>query len=754
MIIHSSFMNKERNMQIELLKSLFLSCFYLFLIFFDLNFSHVYGQQEDSKRPLIGLALSGGGAKGMAHIGVLRILEKHKIPIDYITGTSMGSIVGALYAIGYSADEIEEITRNIDWTEVFEGKISRRSISVEEKDEADKYLLGFPLKNGKVVLPKGVISGQKLEMLLAKLTWSVHGQNDFSKFPIPFKCIATDIETGNAYVLEKGYLPDALRASMAIPSVFTPVEIDNKLLVDGGLVRNLPASDVKKMGADIIIGVNVGSPLYKKDELTSMISIMDQASSFRNAILTEDEKKLCDILISPDITGYSAASFDAIDSLINNGLKAALEQEQEIIQLAEKLKSYGETAIVKKSPSSLHSIFINDVQIEGIQKVSVKLIRGRLNIKDSSWVDLKSIEKGVDRVFGTKFFEKVNYRILQKERQNILVIRVYEKPFSQIKIGANYNIYLNASLLLNGTFRNILGDGSKLTLSGKLSMAPEASIDYSIFTKLKPSIGLRTRLDYFNLSEKLYLQQDSVNLNLSRHDFSAKMAIVSSLSNSIYLAIGPEINYRNFDLKEFNQNQYSRNLSYFQLFGEIYIDTYDRTIYPNLGLSFNARANFVVNQLVKGEFPYDKNFWKFDIALKSYHSFGEKFNFNYELYGASILADNIFSGDKYYLGGELKYKYYIFPMTGFRFMEYATKNFLIGGLNLRFELWKNKFVFIHANGAFKNDEIDKLFNANDFLFGAAIGIGTSTIIGPLEVKFSKNNQNNRIAGWIQLGYYF
>ncbi|RLD83635.1 MAG: hypothetical protein DRJ07_06305 [Bacteroidetes bacterium] len=745
-------MNKK-NIEIGYLKWLLLSCSFL-IIFFLLNTSHVYGQQTNADRPRIGLALSGGGAKGMAHIGVLRVLEKHKIPIDYITGTSMGSIVGGLYAIGYSADEIEEIALNIDWAGVFEGKISRRDISVEEKDEADKYLLEFPFKNGKVVLPKGLISGQKLELLLAKLTWSVHGQNDFSKFAIPFKCIATDIGTGEAYVIDKGYLPDALRASMAIPSVFTPIEIDNKLLVDGGLVRNLPASDLRKMGADIIIGVNVGAPLYKKDELSSMLAIMDQASSFRNAILTEDEKKLCDILISPDIKGYSAASFDTIDSLIANGEKAALEQEQELIQLAKKIKGYGETAIVKKSPFSLHSIFINDVQIEGIQKVSPKLIYGRLNIEDSSWVDLKSIEKGVDRVFGTKFFDKVNYRLIQKENHNILIIRVYEKPVSQLKIGANYNNYLNASLLLNGTFRNILGDGSRLMLSGKLSVAPEALIDYSIFTKIKPSIGFRTRFDYFNLVERIYLHEDSINLNLSRHDFSAKMAVVSSLSNSVYLAIGPEINYRNFDIKEFEQDEYSRSLSYFQLFGEIDVDTYDRTIYPNRGIKLGVKANFVVNQLVNGDFPFDQNYWKFDIALKSYHPIGNKFNLNYELYGASIIADNLFYGDKYLFGGELMYKDFIFPMTGFRFMEYSTNNLLIGGLNLRLEPWKGKFIFVHANGAFKNDEIDKLFIADEFLFGAAIGIGTSTIIGPLEVKFSKNNQNNKIAGWIQLGYYF
>ncbi len=747
-------MNKEKNIKFGEVKWYFMLFFYLFLTFFELNLSNVNAQELNTKRPRIGLALSGGGAKGMAHIGVLRILEKHNIPIDYITGTSMGSIVGGLYAIGYSADEIEVIAKDIDWASVFEGKISRNVISVEEKDEADKYLLEFPLKDGKVVLPKGVISGQKLEMLLAKLTWSVHGQNDFSKFPIPFKCIATNIETGDAYVIDKGYLPDALRASMSIPSVFTPIEIDNKLLVDGGLVRNLPASDVKKMGADIIIGVNVGSPLYKKEELSSMLSIMDQASSFRNAILTEDEKKICDILISPDITGYSAASFDAIDSLISNGEKAALQMEEQIIELANKLKKYGKISTDIKSPPSLYSIFINHIEIKGIQKVSVKLIHSSLNIKDSSWVDLKSIEKGVDRIFGTKFFDKVNYRIVQKENQNILIIRVYEKPFSRIKVGANYNNYLNASLLLNGTFRNILGEGSRLTLSGKLSTAPEATIDYSIFTKLKPSIGFRTLFEYFNLVEDIYLHEDSLNLQLSRNDFSVKMAIVSSLSNSVYLAVGPEFSYRSFDLKESDEQQYSHYLSYFKLFGELYVDTYDRTIYPNHGVSLNARTNYIVDQLNESNNSFNRNFWKFDLAFKSYHPMGERFNFNYELYGASIPANNINPVDKYYLGGDLMYKSYIFPMTGFRFMEYATNNLAVGGISFRFEPWKDKFIFIQANGAFINDDISMLFNANDFLFSGAIGVGTSTIIGPLELKFSKNNQNNRVAGWLQLGYYF
>ena len=743
-------------MVLEQLNNKYRLLYYILLILFSINNTNTFSQNsnENKKRPRIGLALSGGGAKGLAHIGVLKMLEKYNIPIDYITGTSMGSVVGGLYAIGYSADEIEIIAKEINWTNIFEGKINRKVISVEEKNEADKYLLEFPIEKGKIVLPKGVVSGQRLEMLLARLTWSVHGQNDFSKFQIPFKCIATDIETGDAFVIDHGYLPDAIRASMSIPSVFTPIEIDNKLLVDGGLVRNLPASDLKEMGADIIIGSDVGAPLYKKDEISSMLAIMDQASSFRNIILSENEKKLCDILIKPDISKYGASSFDAIDSLIKNGEKATLELEDKLIALSKKLETYNTAKNEIKNPAPLYSIFIDHIEVVGIKKVSLQLILSNLNIKDSSWVNLKKIEKGVEHIFGTQFFEKVNYRIIQKKEKTILIIRVQEKPFSQIRIGANYNKYLNASLLINGTFRNIIGDGSKLILSAKLSSAPEFKIDYSIFTKYKPSIGFKLSLNYFNLIEKIYLHADSINLSLNRNSFIAKTAIVSSLSNSVYIETGTEIDYRNFNILEYHNPLYELNLSYFKLFGNIYIDTYDRTDYPNSGIKLHFRADYIIDQLVNTEFPYNNNFWKFDIAYKRFYSIGKKFNFNYDIYGAVIPASNTSPVDKNYIGGDFSFKSYIFPLTGFRFMEFTTNNLAIAGVNFRYEPWNNKFIFIHSNGAFISDDIEQLFNETNFLFGAGIGIAAITIIGPVEFKISKNNRNERIEIWLKVGYKF
>ena len=250
---------------------------------------------------------------------------------------------------------------------MIEGITSKRSIPIEEKNEEGNYMLEMPFEKWRPVMPKGLISGQLLEMELSRLTWPYHGKNDFQKFPIPFKCVATNIENGEAVVLDKGYLPDAIRASMAIPTVFTPIMIDNQLLVDGGMIRNLPASDAKKMGADIIIAVNVGAALYKKEELKSMIKIMDQAASFRNALLIDDEKKLCDILILPNIEGFSAASFDKLDSLIINGELAALENKNKLEELENKLSKFHDSKKNIKSPPKIYSIFINRTKVEGLK---------------------------------------------------------------------------------------------------------------------------------------------------------------------------------------------------------------------------------------------------------------------------------------------------------------------------------------------------------------------------------------------------
>ncbi len=718
--------------------------------------ANINGQEKDSIRPKVGLVLSGGGAKGLAHIGVLKMLEKYKIPIDYITGTSMGSVVGALYAIGYSAAEIENIATSLNWSEVFDGSTQRNLISIEEKDQEGKFILEVPVKKGKPVIPTGLLLGQKLEMELANITWSVHGVDDFSKFPIPFACVATDIETGEAVVINGGYLPDVIRASMAIPSVFSAVDLNGRLLVDGCLSRNFPVSDVRKMGADIVIGVDVAAPLYKKAQLNSMIKIMEQASSFMNEQTCIKETKLVDILIKPNIEGYDASSFGAVDSLIKNGEKATILVENQLISLKEKLSHYKEVVRTNRTPPSLHSIFINKVEFEGLNRVSKNLIKSKLRIKDSSWVTLNDIKDAVAKVYGSKYFEKVNYRIVQSYTGTKLVIRVVEQPFSIYKTGINFNNYFSASLILNGTFRNILGEGSRLLLTAKLGLSPEFSVDYSIYTSLKPSVGFRIQSEYYNFEETLYGKEDSINLNISNHSFVSRIGFVSSLSNSALFMLGAEISYKLFNPLNFNLTGYYPETAGIQLFSQIRLDTYNRNIYPSSGASLNIYASYMFDELIKTNtnFNFDDKYWKFIVNYEQYFPVNKKLTYKHSLNTAISLADSLFYNDKFFMGGEINFKNYIFPLTGYKFMQIAGQNIVTAGIGLRYEPWRDKFILLDANAGVAETQIKDIFNPEKIYLGTSIGVGIKTIIGPVEYKISINNFDRKLNQWIQIGYFF
>ena len=233
-------------------------------------FSLFVHAEESSKRPKIGLVLSGGGAKGFAHVGVLKVIEEAGIPIDYITGTSVGSIVGGLYAIGYNATMLENIIQNQNWEELLSNSFKREYISAITKEEQSRYLISLPIETKKISIPSGLLNGQNVMEFFTYLTYGYHDVIDFSKLPIPFECIAADIATGEEVVLKKGFLPKAIRASMAVPAAIAACEIDGRMLVDGGIVNNFPVDRCREMGADIIIGIDIQDKLLTKDKIKSI----------------------------------------------------------------------------------------------------------------------------------------------------------------------------------------------------------------------------------------------------------------------------------------------------------------------------------------------------------------------------------------------------------------------------------------------------------------------------------------------------
>jgi len=430
-----------------------------------------------AQRPKVGLVLSGGGAKGIAHIGVIRALEKAGIIPDYITGTSMGALVGGLYAIGYSPDQLDSITKNIDWDLLLTNQVPLNEIAIEEKFYYDRYMIELPVEGVKVSLPKGMIEGQKLSELLSKLTRSVHDINDFSKFPIPYACVAADIENGEPVVLNKGSLPRAMRASMAISSVFTPVIIDGKLLVDGGLLRNFPVQEIIEMGADIVIGVNVSGGLYPRDQLNNMVNVMAQSAFIIGVFDTREQIKNVDIYVEPDITGYSSASFSETDKIAIRGIEAGEKFYPVFKHLADSLNQFG--PVHKPEKLILKDTFtIEKITIVGNDKLTDKLIKGKLRIEEGKVMSLNQIENRVSLLYGTRYFDKVTYEIINNGTEDELLIRVVESSDGKLKLMVHYDSENDVGLNMNITYRNLLLKSSRLILDMDIAINSMLGFNY------------------------------------------------------------------------------------------------------------------------------------------------------------------------------------------------------------------------------------------------------------------------------------
>lgn len=397
------------------------------------------------ERPKIGLVLSGGGAKGLAHIPVLKHLDELSIPIDYIAGTSAGGIIGALYALTYSGSEIERFAAEIDWEDIFSDRPPRSMLPFFEREIDGRYQLEFFFKGGVPAAPQGLVYGQKFSLFFSQLTFPVDGEIDFDLLPVPFRCVAVDLITGKEVVLGKGSLAKAMRATMAVPTIFTPVEWQGQILVDGGLLNNLPVDVVKDMGADIIIAVDLGGPLSGRDELGSADKILSQSLRIVEIEQKKKNAELADILIVPDMKGLSSNDYffpDKLAKIMEKGKEAA---DESLPALAALKKKYGlerspETA--KKFPlSERQKKFILDrITVSGNNKLPASVISRAFGLKRGDPVDGPAISRQVLRLYALGYFENVQSSVFPAGRDRIeLRLQVKEFPRTKLRIGLAYN---------------------------------------------------------------------------------------------------------------------------------------------------------------------------------------------------------------------------------------------------------------------------------------------------------------------------
>ena len=392
-------------------------------------------------RPKIALVLSGGGARGGAHIGVIKVLEELNIPIDIITGTSMGALVGAAYASGTSIDEIEERLGNANWDDLTTDTSPREDRSFLRKEEDQARLLGveFGIKSSGLQLPAGAISGQKLDALFSRITRRAPGSVDFDLLPIRFRGIATDAETGQMVVFDRGRLANVMRASMSVPGVIAPFEIDNHIYLDGGLTRNLPIDIARAMGADIIIAVNISSGLLKRNQLHSILGVSLQSIN----ILTEQnvqrslaELRPGDILITPPLDTIGSTDFMLMADAITIGAAsaramAATLREKSIVEPAYRALRLAQSQRAGYAVTETEKIA--QVRVSGLKRANENELRRTLDVESGDPVEFKKIDAGISRIFGTGYFERVNYSLLLEGDRHVLAIHAREKQW-----GPNY----------------------------------------------------------------------------------------------------------------------------------------------------------------------------------------------------------------------------------------------------------------------------------------------------------------------------
>ena len=392
-------------------------------------------------RPKIGLALSGGGARGAAHVGVIKVLEELRIPIDFIAGTSMGALVGAAYASGTSINELERRLESADWDDLLTDTSPREDRSFQRKEEDQTRLLKLELglKNGSVRLPAGAISGQKLDTLFSLITRSAPGAIEFDRLPIPFRAVATDAETGRMVVFERGRLPDAMRASMSVPGAIAPYPIGDKIYLDGGLTRNLPVDVVRNMGADIVIAVNISSPLLKRNEILSIVGVSLQMINIlteQNMRESRESLKPGDVLITPPLDTIGSTDFRLVTDAITLGAAAARELAPQLAKLTVPMKTFTDhraTQIARAAIPFTANDKIDEVRVVGLQRANEQELRRTLGVSAGDPVDFKKLNVGISRVYGSGYFERVNYGLDTEGRRNILAINALEKPW-----GPNY----------------------------------------------------------------------------------------------------------------------------------------------------------------------------------------------------------------------------------------------------------------------------------------------------------------------------
>ncbi|OZV71156.1 patatin [Winogradskyella aurantia] len=722
---------------------------------------------QDSNEPKIGLVLSGGGAKGFAHIGALKIIDSLGVKIDYIAGTSMGAIIGSLYASGYSGKQLEELFNSQDFDLLINDKFERSAQSFFEREGAAKYAVSLPFEKFRISLPSALSRGQNVYNLLYQLMLPVNHIDNFENLPIPFFCIATDIETGESLVMDKGNLAEAVTASGALPSLFQPVVIGDRILVDGGVTNNFPVEELRDKGMDIIIGVDVQDDLRDRESLESAIDILAQINNFRTVYAMKDKAPLTDIYIKPDIMDYSVVSFSEGQDIIANGETAARAKVQELRGLVKKQpEEFSEATITPPD-----SIKIASIELTGNEKYTRSYLLGKLKLRGGENITYERFRRGINNLIATNNFDTFRYELQPSETQGEYHLRgqIRESRTSTfLKLGLHYDDLYKSAVLANITKKRLLFNNDIASLDLILGDNSRYNFDYFIDKGFYISLGFNSRYNQFskNINPDLILEDTSpllANLNkveVQLQDFTNQVYIQTLFRKDFALRLGGEhklLKITSETLIDPNQEDdfIFENTDYYSVFGSLDFDSFSDPYFPKRGAYFSGDFHWYL-----GASGFNETFRPFSIAKADIgyaFSFNDKLAFRTETSGGFKLGDNSTTTLGFALGGYANNFINNFSsFYGYDFIDITGDSFVKAVFTLDYEWLNNHHIIFAANYA--NVE-DRLFDTGNWLSspdftGYAIGYSLETFLGPLEGKYTYSPETGNSYWFFNLGFWF
>jgi NTE family protein len=733
-------------------------------------------QQELEKQHKVALVLSGGGAKGLAHIGVLKVLEEVGIKPDIITGTSMGSIVAALYAVGYTADELSDINKNADWSSLLTDRVDLLNVSMDEKPETKKYLFEIPIKENKIDLPAGLIEGQHLESYFSDLFWPLTSSENFDSLPIPFHCMSVDLVSGKTVEHRSGNLVQSIRASMAIPTVFSPVHMDSMLLVDGGVTCNFPVQEAIDMGADIIIGVYLGyDEDVKPEDLSSLSDVLQRSMVLGGIIDAKKQFDKCNVLIIPDLGKYTASDFSKGPFIQYLGEQAARKHIDELKALVEKYHLKNRQVPKIDQPKR---ILISDIKTEGLHYMNKDFVLSKSGIQKGDSVRYGNIDEAIDFMYGTHNFNKLSYSLQKNNSDNgyVLTFHAKESPRAMFKVAPAYDNKSGVGIVTNFTLRNIVAPNTRMLISLNIAENPGAEISLNKF------IGKRQRLsDCFHIkwyhNDLSYYSGGEHLGNYKKVYFEGGYGLRFLLGLDHEFGIDGFYKYAKFtpgsDLEAiFSNASFSYHKSHELGYDMFYkANTTDDLYFPHKGIkleilfshalhakgSLNATdksAEYFVNE-------YDNAYATLMLAHDWYTSFAKKVTYDF---GVSVGMNTNDPGTNgiFMLGGYRfgERKLSFFNLAGFNPEELYTYNFASVRSSVRIELLKGFYLNGTVNVVNTSDEFGDLFEdvpetpIKDYIWGYNIGVMSNSFLGPIQFSVGDNNMDGKTRYMFSIGFPF